>query len=416
MECKELESIMDKYLQGKLNTETEKAVEAHLESCTACRQSLDNKMETSAAPPSLPKAGRTKALFEPGLDERKQRSILRRAKYKNRFSIAVFLLLLLLGLRVAGGFLSSAYFNWGQDESRLYKAQRTAAILTEFTFPNVTLPISIHPLSTYTVMTGWGHGSLEIKPYFVARGNYAMQKQVGKEKVTIGQLNINHFFSSILTQWQWENDTHQDYLYFYHPGQLDFPRQIPVVSPRETWEALDTLPEGTVAELSLSFLKTYSIEEVMEMLRDYDLEITWYAVDTGLEKNQRHREHPEPLSAFRGAWGTPHQSRNMLAHYTQISSEEYSGVLEEYFLESMKYLLEHEGLTQKLYRGNPKELHLQERYKYIQANGIQVYGVVVTGPTKELLLLQELESIHSPALGEIQLWNWFRRNFEGTLY
>jgi hypothetical protein len=35
---------------------------------------------------------------------------------------------------------------------------------------------------------------------------------------------------------------------------------------------------------------------------------------------------------------------------------------------------------------------------------------VVTGPTKELLQLKELEAIHSPALGEIRLWNWFDRS------
>lgn len=46
----------------------------------------------------------------------------------------------------------------------------------------------------------------------------------------------------------------------------------------------------------------------------------------------------------------------------------------------MQYLLEHDELAQRLYRGNPKGFYSEERYKYIQANGIQVFGVVVTGP------------------------------------
>lgn len=44
---------------------------------------------------------------------------------------------------------------------------------------------------------------------------------------------------------------------------------------------------------------------------------------------------------------------------------------------------------------------------YLQkVNGFMVYGAVVTGPTKELLRLQELEEIQGVQLGEITFWNW----------
>lgn len=70
-----------------------------------------------------------------------------------------------------------------------------------------------------------------------------------------------------------------------------------------------------------------------------------------------------------------------------------------------------------LYRDNMNDLLLlEQRYQYIKDNGIQVYGVVVTGPTKELLKLQNLGSVHSPALGDVGLWNWFNRSFSGTMY
>ncbi len=427
MDCREFELLQESYLRGELNVSEEQAVEAHLENCSVCRQVIDDLM---AASEKQSPAARDKAVnlaSGHALDEEKQRKILRRAKHKNRFSIAVFLLLLLLGLRIAGGFLSSYYFNWGQEESRLYRTQQTAALLTEFSFPNVTLPLGIRPMPTYISMAGWGHSSLEIKPYFVARGSYALQKQVGKESIVIGYLNVNHLFSSILTQWQWTDEAHDEYLYFFHPSQLELPQlnlregETTGLAPDnllsgETWEALDILPEGTVAEMSVSFRQTYSLDQVRAMLEDYDLEITWYAVDTGIESKDIRGEHPEPLSAFKGVWGLPYLSRNMLQQYQQFDFSEYNFLLEKYFLDSMQHLVENEKIARRLYRGNPDELRLAERYNYIQENGIQVYGVVLTGPTKELLKLKELENIHFPALGEIQLWNWFQRNFRGTLY
>ncbi len=82
----------------------------------------------------------------------------------------------------------------------------------------------------------------------------------------------------------------------------------------------------------------------------------------------------------------------------------------------MEYLAENEGLARRVIRGDPDRLRIPERYDYVQENGLRVYGVVVTGPTRELLKLKELETIHSPALGEIRLWNWFQRSFQGTMY
>ena len=59
---------------------------------------------------------------------------------------------------------------------------------------------------------------------------------------------------------------------------------------------------------------------------------------------------------------------------------------------------------------------MSERYDYVKENGIEVYGVVVTGPTRELFKLSELETVHSPGIGDVELWNWFNRSFQGKMY
>lgn len=434
LNCEKFKQLKDKFLQGDISPEEEKAIEFHLENCTACRQMLDEWLAANETENVNLKDNLLDVANGSRLNEKKQRSILLRAKYRNRINIALSLLLLFAVLNIAGSILSSLYFNRGGENSILYKTQKTAALLTEFSFPNITMPLSFSPPATFFSRAGWGHSSVEIKPYFVVKGNYALQKQVGKEKIVIGHLNINHLFSSVLTRRQWENGEYQHYLYFYHPDQLpgldNRHGHIPAAS-EETWHVLDVLPEGTVAELSLSLLDVYSIDQVKAMLNDFDLEITWYAIATGLEgktllgrnpdyspsahDNTSLQRHSAPLSAFNGAWGLPELSRNMLIQHSPVSQED-SALREKYFLESMRFLVENEKIARRLYQGNPRDLRLTERFQYIKDNGIQVYGIVITGPTKELLKLQELKTVHSPALGDVELWNWFDRSFSGTMY
>lgn len=410
--CEEFLQIKQKYLRGEVTPGEEKAVEEHLENCPACRQSLD---ECLAAAEKNSEALKEKWSEDCGLDEKKQRRILMRARYKNRIGTAGFLLLLMAVLSIAGSFLSSLYFNWGGENSRLYRTQKTAALLTEFTFPNVTMPLSFAPHHFFS-RAGWGHSSVEIKPYFVAMGNYALQKQVGKDSKVIGHLNVNQLFSSVLTRRQWADGSYQHYFYFYYPDQLsdlsDNGRYI-AEAGEDIWQALDILPEGTVAEMALSFREVYSIDQVKDMLDEFDLDITWYALATGTEGTSR--DHREPLSTNDGAWGMPDLPLHMLSQNSTVSDEDIA-LREEYFLESMKFLVANEKIARRVYQGNPQKLLLEQRYQYIKDNGIQVYGVVVTGPTKELLKLQNLESVHSPALGDVGLWNWFNRSFSGTIY
>ncbi len=416
MNCEEFQKIKQKYLQGDVSPGEEKAAEAHVESCPDCRQILDDCLAAIEKDSTGLKKEWSETLTGNGLNEKKQRGILLRAKYKNRISIAVFLLMLLAAFNIAGSVLSSLYYNWGGENSQLYRTQKTAALLTEFTFPNVTMPLSFAPHTNFFSRAGWGHSSVEIKPYFVVRGNYALQKQVGREGMVIGHLNVTQLFSSVITQRQWKNDSYQNYLYFYHPDQLsdlsDNGRYLAAVS-EETWQALDILPEGTVAELAFSFWETYSIDQVKTMLDEFDLDITWYALTTGVEGTSRDRQ--APLSTNDGAWGMPDLSRNMLTQYSPVSDND-SALREEYFVESMKFLVENKKIAERIYQGNRKQLLLEQRYQYIKDNGIQVYGVVVTGPVKELLKLQKLDAVHSPALGDVELWNWFNRSFSGRIY
>jgi len=406
MNCDEYNQIKEKYLKGNASVEEEQAMESHLQDCTVCRQILDQDVINDEPQIKDKEVKQSDYL----LDEHKQTRILRWAKYKNRFSLTLFLLGLFIILNIAGMLSSSFYFNWGDENSRLYRVQKTAATLIEFTFPNVSIQpsISSHLPPWYISGVSWGQSSVEIKPYFTAQGTYALQKVVGKETKLVGNLKVNQFFNLINTNWDWQGGSYRDYLYFVYPSQnlTGTGQAIQGSSPasEEVWKALTILPEGTVAEMAVSFDTTYSINEIKEIFKDYDLDIYWYAVYTGLEDNEDLNKRGDPLFAFHGVWGFSDFHQNI-----DLNSQKK-------FLDNMKFLAENEEIAKKLSRGNRNNLQLDRRNDYLQKNGIKVYGVVVTGPTKELLKLRELPTIQRPALGDVALWNWFNRSFSGQMY
>ena len=408
MNCDEYKQIKARYLKGNVTIEEEQAIESHLETCTACHQTLDEDiLHTEPV-----QKGKLSQQTDYSIDEHKQTRILRRAKYKNRFSLTLFLLSLFFVLTIAGLLSSSYYFNRGDENSRLYRVQKTAATLIDFTFPNVSIQPSIlfsPPLPPwYFSSASWGQSSVEIKPYFTAQGTYVLQKRLGKESIFVGNLNINQFFNFISRDWNWKDGAYRNYLDFVYPtpNSTGIDPSVQVSSPSEkVWKALTILPEGTVAEMAVSFDTTYSIDDLKEVFRNYDLDICWYAVYTGVEDSGDFPyEKGYSLSAFGGVWGFSSIRQN----------DDLNG--QKYFLDNMQFLAENQATAEKFYRGNHADLQLDKRNDYVQKNGIKVYGVVVTGPTKELLKLRELPAIHHPALGEVALWNWFNRSFSGQMY
>ena len=53
-----------------------------------------------------------------------------------------------------------------------------------------------------------------------------------------------------------------------------------------------------------------------------------------------------------------------------------------------------------------EKLDLSKRIKYLESNGFQHYGVVITGPTKEVLKLQEETWVGELVVDEVSFWNW----------
>ncbi len=86
------------------------------------------------------------------------------------------------------------------------------------------------------------------------------------------------------------------------------------------------------------------------------------------------------------------------------------------FIDGLRYLTENEKIAKRYLYDIDRETSLSDRLMYVEEHGVHTYGVVVTGPTKELLRLQENEQVHYVRLGDVDLWNWYHPSSNGTIY
>jgi len=232
-----------------------------------------------------------------------------------------------------------------------------------------------------------------------------------------GILHGDMRFGLLNVKREWFGGGYQSNLYFAYPkasGSLsEEDRQYERERDDEVWEALDMLPEGTVSELAISLDAAYSLEEIYAIFQNYDMDIVWYAFDTGLEQSSE--KSGNYLSGWSGElWG---MSSDLMLEYAN-----YSGGLqvwgdgpakEQAFLQGLKELQKHESWVRKIVHAMPQ---LDERIEYVSEHGARSYGLVVTGPTKELLKLRENDHVTRPALGETDWWNWFQPTYSSVQY
>lgn len=337
------------------------------------------------------------------VNEKKQQKILRRSKWKARVQTALTALGLIFIFTFVSTILTAIYYQWGEPDR-----EEVLRGVIDHT-PTVTNP--------YGNMGGTG---MSAGPYFGMVAERELKKQVGYETVRVGKMKVRFFLSMMFYPVQEEYgrkeitspsfrypDPEKKERYFRNGERIDV----------SDWDRLEKLPEGTVASAWLSFTELIETEKVFELFEDRDLEILWLAVDTGLEEE---REGPvfEPI----GFPGYPiwHEDDMILDSREEkkgflgfrVVSEEYSSpeyeagdqaILHQQFLKTLYFLKDHERKANKLVF---EKLELAKRIDYLEKNGFRHYGVVITGPTKEVLKLKEELWAAELVIDEVGFWNW----------
>ncbi len=392
--CKEIEHLWERYLKGDFSPEEEQLAEKHLEHCTACQEKLELAMASRMNPiPSRP--------LEDTIPKVKQQRWMKRAKWKNRVNTAVSLLSAFILLSILSGIITGLLYGLGGSSNTVRQLPQVLGTAIGMTVPNLNL----------------GSGGVHTGVYFNLSMEYTMSKRVGKQEELNGILHGDMRFNLLNVTREWFKGGYQSNLFFAYPKEQDSMteenRQFQREQDHEVWNALDMMQEGTVSELAISLDAAYPLEEIYDMFGNYDMDIVWYAFDTGLEQSVGNSGGY--LSGWTGElWG---MSSNLMLNYANTGNGLKvwgdGPVKEQAFLRGLQMLQEHKSWVGKLVHSDPR---LEERIKYVSEHGAKSYGLIVTGPTKELLKLREHKHITRPALGETDWWNWFSPSYQSMQY
>lgn len=417
MTCQEVNKHWDAFLSGDCPKELEDQIEAHIKSCEACSEKLSLALENQQ-----PSINKTIESLEVELDIKKQRRILKRARWKQRFTTGIFLLGVLFGLIIIGSFLSGLYFTTG-EKNKIEKVNEVLTTMTEMTSPNMTLEgMSSH-----------------ISPYFTNKMESQITKRVGNDyQSPVGTLKANMFFSLVHVERKWDRSGGLDVkMHFLNPHFED-PTEVGNERIDGNWEQLEKVKDGTVAEVAITLDKNYSIKEAQQLLTG-DFEVIWLAIDTGNESEDPERITPY-ISQLDALWGLPVvPNSNVLSGvwaqlpdnyerteekkwFGKVVTESYSHEIpdpeEQTFLNGIKFLQENKRWVNTyphFYSLGKVEKELQRVQTYIEKHGVEVYGLVITGPTEEILKLKNVKQVKYISVGEIDWWNWGNSNFSGKM-
>jgi hypothetical protein len=325
------------------------------------------------------------------LSEEKQRAILRRGKWRHRLSNAAYTLgiSLLIGAVLL---FANGWIGWYLYDD----TYRVARDMVHFTQPGITVGSSGSQI-------GFLYGEM----------NMELREQVGGDYQNAGYFETSNVFSIISAKPVWNDGLRKKRLFFLFPSTATN-REESAFRRDPAWNTLEKLPEGTVAQLAVSFDRLLTHDEYYALLSGYDLDTTWFAVDTGQEQKLPEAAEGSLLLSAGEVWGYAERELDYGQAPVQVHGE--GGRRARAYLAEMEYLAGQERLTNAIgqrlvFAGN--RLRIDERCRYLQQNGVRLYGAVVTGPVKELLKLRQQPSITAAFVGQIDWWNWDRPSVSG---
>lgn len=401
MDCRDVRKRLEDYINEKCSSEDERVIEEHLETCPDCQRIVDEQLLTEDGKVPFDKEANDEA-WRKEIDALKQQRWMTKAKWKHRITTAINVVVIVVVVSIVSAILTGVYYMATGKAKEAGQVVRTA---TQMTMPNVFVSGS----STNTNI------------FFTLDMQMNLHRTLGKEEQKLGDLNGKMLFNLLNVERDWAAGQYDVKMYFMHPeyvaAQPHTDQEFYQETTNDTWATLDMLPEGTVAELAISFDGSYEIDDIYPFFEGYDLEIVWYAVDTGPEQDGT--RYGSPYLSAHDIWGIHERSvfdllmgsgSGSLSILTRGDGEKRV----EAFKNGLQLLLDNERMTSRYLRH--RELNLQERFDYVSEQGVKTYGVVVTGPTKELLRLGELDEIVYATLGEVELWNWYNRPAQGRIY
>ncbi|MGF9695960.1 anti sigma factor C-terminal domain-containing protein [Paenibacillus sp. MABNR03] len=248
----------------------------------------------------------------------------------------------------------------------------------------------------------------EVTPFLTQKANLKIYRHVGSWEVITGEIQAK---LSITGKFTYSITNTGAYMNGNKPGPFYLPYSL--VDGKSDYndseensslKRLAEIDDGHVAEMSLSLKNLASPDQLMKLLSDYDVAVTAMPIYSG--------EFTQPDASYSRAgmydYNVPHLSLKPLYEFHENGARWFNyfipddaGQMQEQveaMLTELKWMINHLE-----YNEAAKD---KQRLAYLEENGVQVYGVVVTGPVRELEKLTKLAEFHHFQLSRVEVWNW----------
>lgn len=381
MNCEDVKKKIPEYLAGVLESNISKEMKSHIDQCNLCKKEADELMMD--LPP-----------YET-IEDGNLSKVIKKTKRKFKFSIVRVTLVVFL---VAWIIYSLPVLLWNVMSFNQPNASRVLMDIVQFSQP-------------YKV-NSWGNRGVDRSKMSVPLTVTALS-QVGKNYG--GQMEYEGYFSVITGKVSVPPFYGANFL---HPELFKDKNLGANVNPQSQRRILQKNENTTVATVDFSLNKVIGLKEITDLVKNFDVDICWMAVESGIEsitfKNMKF-EKQQVLQ-----WGIPGILSNPgNLEYIDINKTDIN-LFENEVLKEMKWLSENIGLVKpdgdlkniestnnsSINISNTKDMPYKNAIKYILNSGIKIYGLRVTGPSSELLRLSEELDLRKMNVVDMDFWNW----------
>ena len=368
MKCADVNNHWDDYINGRCSKQLEQEMDAHIEQCTSCEARLEANAVSEQPLPN-----------EQDL-KKKGKKLIRNAKIKNRLSSFGTFIMLFIALLLLSSLITGIYYTWNDKIERARLVHQT---FFQMTNANVILQ----------------NGIANTTPFFTVKYEFDIEKKVGKEQHNLGDLHPSLFFNRF-NYVSYPDSVSTNNLYFLNRNiDADYSTY------KTAWDTLDKLHEGTVSEVAVTFTESLTYKQLLSILMNYDIDLTW----AGIETDRFEAYEYEMMYVGADVIGMNERSLFDLMNTYGVNGigDTDDKIREQIVKDSLNYLIDNKRYLKHLNRMYPfNALDAEAAIAYIEENGVNLYGAILTGPTKELLKLQNEEKILFATMGEVDFWNW----------
>ncbi|MED5018926.1 anti-sigma factor [Paenibacillus chibensis] len=383
------------YKDGKLPEEERAELELELAKMETYQAYLDELLENEA---DRRDASQSPLTVGDAKMHKREAKLLRKGKWKARINTVLTLISLLIWITFLSSIGTSLFYSlgnpgYGNTDRHVVEAAIAVA------YPNMDVRLSS-----------------DAGPYFNMKVKSPVTKTVGKEHMEVGDFSASFLFNWMrLYDFSWTDREANGKAMFQYPGSSGF-------NSDQAWERLQKLPEGTVAEAFVSYKRFYTTDEILQQFKGKEMNPLWFAVDSG-DASAKWRSFnggvelnpigfpanpvwlPEdgiPSNVSEQKTGFLTLEKHSVTSYPSLDVYGSGDIRDENFVNTLKVLVKHKFIAKRLI----PFVDLKATLDYVEKNGVKIYGVVVTGPTKEILKLKDDPEVSALQAGKVALWNW----------